>query len=341
MDKGKLETGAFLVLFGIVTILIVSIFLPFLQILALAAVLAILCHGLFQRLTRLFHFAGGESLAAGLLVLAVIIFFITPVFFLGTQIFSEVQALYSASQSGGGGYTQALEHAVEAPVQHLYPAFHFSISAYTANVLSFISHNLGALLSQTLFVLLETSLMLLAFFFFLRDGDKIIAALLDLSPFRREHTDDILKNLGATISSVMRGTLLVALIRWAAFSLGFTFFGVPNAMLWGIVGGIVGAIPGLGTLFVIVPAAAYLYLAGHALSALLFALFGLVVMVVVDNLLTTYFFGRGLQVPPIFVICALLGGIIYFGPIGFILGPLVLSLFLSTLHMYKILLLKK
>ena len=339
MDKAQLETGAFLVLFGVTLILIFLIFWPFVQLLALAAVLAILCHRPFQVLAKFLH--GQESVSAGLLVLAVIVFFITPIFFLGLQIFHEVQGLYIASQSGVGNYATLVRAAIEAPVRHVYPGFSFNLGAYTASVLSFLSQNLGSLLSQTLFLLLETSLMLLAFFFFLRDGDTIIASLVDLSPFRREHTDEILKSMAHTIGSVMRGTLLVALIRFACFCLAFYIVGIPNALLWASAGGIVGAIPGLGTLFVIIPAVFYLYLAGHLLSAILFGVFGVTILVVVDNILTTYFFGRGLQVPPIFVICALLGGILYFGPIGFILGPLVLSLFLSTLTMYKLLILKK
>ena len=341
MDKAHLETTAFVLLFGGASLLAFFVFLPFAHMLALAAVLAILCRKPFNRLAKLFRVPGSESLAAGLMVLAVLVFCITPIFFLGSQIFKEAQSLYLASQGNESAYLQALHAAIETPIRHFYPAFSFSISGYIASGLSFLSQNLGDILSQTLYLLLETSLMLLAFFFFLRDGKQIFEALVALSPFQREHTDRIFKNLEQTIGSVMRGTLLVALIRLVCFWAAFFLFGIPNATLWGSVGGIVGAIPGLGTLFVVAPAMLYLYLTGQFLSALLFGLFGLCTIVLVDNLLTTYFFGRGLEVPPIFVICSLLGGIFFFGPIGFILGPLTLSLFLSTLSMYRILILKK
>ncbi|MEI7719831.1 MAG: AI-2E family transporter [bacterium] len=339
MDKTTLETSAFVLLFGTASLLIFLVFLPFVQMLALAAVLAILCRRPFTVLARLL--GKSETFAAALLVCAVLAFFIVPLFFLGLQIFKEAQLAYLASQGNEGNYAQVLRTAIETPIRHLYPAFTFSISAYVAKALSFMSQNLGAFLSQTLFLLLETSLMLLAFFFFLRDGAKIYTTLVSLSPFQREHTDKILQSMEQTIGSVMRGTLLVALIRWACFGLAFYFLNIPNAMLWGIVGGIVGAVPGLGTLFVIIPAVVFLYLKGQMLAALLCGLLGLGMVVLVDNLLTTYFFGKGLEVPPIFIICSLLGGILFFGPMGFILGPLVLSLFLSTLQMYKILLLKK
>ena len=339
MDKTQLETAAFFVLFAAASVLVFLVFWPFAQILALAAALAILCRKPFKWLTR---FLGGrESAAAGLCVVALLLFCILPLFFLGLQIFNEAQSFYLASQSGGTSSLQALEAALEAPVRHFYPAFTLSLHTYSAGALSFVSQNLGNLLSQTLYLFLETSLLLLAFFFFLRDRDKMFAALIALSPFRREHTDEIFANLERTINSVLRGTLLVALVRWACFAVAFYVLGIPGALLWSSAGGIVGAVPGLGTLFVVVPALVYLYLAGHLLAALLFGLFGLGIMVSVDNLLTGYFFGRGLEVSPIFISCSLLGGIFFFGPAGFILGPLCLSLFLSTLDMYRLLLLKK
>jgi len=70
-------------------------------------------------------------------------------------------------------------------------------------------------------------------------------------------------------------------------------------------------------------------------AAVCLAVFGLVLIMLVDNMLTPYFFGRGLAVPQIFILFSILGGIIFFGPIGFIMGPLVLSVFLSMLNMYS------
>ncbi len=100
-------------------------------------------------------------------------------------------------------------------------------------------------------------------------------------------------------------------------------------------------IPGVGTPFVIVPACIYLLLYGSTLSAVLVAVFGLLLVLFIDNSLSTYFFGKGLDTPSIFILFSIIGGIIFFGPVGFIFGPIVLSLFISAVDMYKILVLKK
>jgi predicted PurR-regulated permease PerM len=177
--------------------------------------------------------------------------------------------------------------------------------------------------------------MLLAFFFFLRDGRGMLASFVDASPFGKNETREILNKMYATTESVIKGTLVNALVRWLCIWAAFAIFQIPNAILWSSIGGIVGAIPGLGTPFAFIPAVAYLYLQGSALSALGLALFGIAVVLLVDNMLTAYFFKKGLAVSPIFVLFSILGGIVLFGPLGFILGPLVLSIFLSVVHVYS------
>ncbi len=339
MDRTKLETFAFVAFFAIISTLVVLVFLPFVQILALAAVFAILFQDAYLSVLRALR--GQATIAALLVVVLVLVFCIIPIFLLGTQIFSEAQSLYLSSQSGTASYVQAVEHAIENPIRHLYPQFSFSVGDLVARSLSFLSNNLAGLVSQTLTVVLGTILMLLAFFFFLRDGEAIIRAMLSVSPFRTEHTDEIIRKTKQTIDSVIRGTLFVAIIRWFFFSLAFYLFGFQNAILWGSVAGIIGAIPGLGTPFAVIPSVVFLYFEGNTLGAIGFAVFGIAVMALVDNLLTSYFFGKSIDVPPVFIIFSLLGGVSVFGPMGFILGPLVLSLFLTMLHMYQVLFLSR
>jgi predicted PurR-regulated permease PerM len=228
-----------------------------------------------------------------------------------------------------------IQSAVETPLRQVFPGFVFDLNAYIGNALTFISSNLGSLVYQTFSILFGTFLMLLALFFFLRDGRSLLASFAQISPFGKEVTSEILNKMYQTIKSVVQGTLFIVLIRWVCIWIGFWLFGIPNAILWSSVGGIIGAIPGLGTPFAFIGTVAYLYLQGDSLAAAGLALFGIATVILVDNILTSYFFGKGLEVSPIFVLFSILGGIVFFGPIGFILGPLVLSVFLSVIRVYS------
>jgi len=263
-------------------------------------------------------------------------FVIVPLFFLGGQIFQEAQSLYLSMYGSGAHYLRVIQYAIENPIQHILPGFVFNINAYVGNILAVISNNLGTLVYQTLFVAFETFLMLLAFFFFLRDGRNLLTAFVQLSPLGEEVTKEILNKMSRTIEAVMRGTLVNALIRFALIWIAFYLFGIPSAILWSSIGAVVGAIPGLGTPFAFIPAIVYAYLQGNVLAVLGLAAFGIATVIVVDNILTAYFFGKGFTVSPVFVLFSILGGIFFFGPFGFILGPLVLSVFLSVAHVYAL-----
>lgn len=334
MDKDSLQNLSLFVLLIGISILLFLVFAPFIAVLSLAVVFAVLLHSPYEKLTKVF--GGWRSSAALLTVGVMLVFFIVPLFFLGVQVFQEAQNLYTAMQNNGVQYMHTVQAAIEAPVRQIVPGFVFNLNAYVGSALAFISNNLASLIYQTVYILFATFLMLLALFFFLRDGRGFLASFAQMSPFGREVTSGILDKMYQTIQSVMRGTLFIVLIRWVCMWIAFYLFGIPNALLWSAVGGIVGAIPGLGTAFAFVGAVVFLYLQGSILSAIGLAILGSAIVVLIDNILTSYFFGKGLEVSSVFVLFSILGGIFFFGPIGFILGPLVLSVFLSVTHSYRV-----
>ncbi|HUY05108.1 MAG TPA: AI-2E family transporter [Candidatus Paceibacterota bacterium] len=332
MQKDKLESLSLSGLFIGVSLLLLFIFAPFFSLLSLAVVFAVFLRRPYERLVKALR--GWDTLAALLMVALVLALCIVPLFFLGVQIYAEARGLYSGLAGTSSLLITNLQTFVENPLQQVLPGFTFDINAFVGNALVVISDNLGSLVYRTLFILFDTFLMLLALFFFLRDGDSMLASFTDVSPFGRKITVGILNTMHQTIRSVVRGTLVNALIRWVLIWIAFSLFNIPNAVLWSSIGGVVGAIPGLGTIFAFIPAVMYLYLGGNIAAAVGLALAGVLVIVLVDNILTSYFFGKGGPVSPLFVLFSILGGIFFFGPLGFILGPLVLSVFLSVLHVY-------
>ena len=320
-------------LFAGISVLLFYVFAPFIQVLALGAVFAVLLHRPFVRLTHAFN--GWKTPAAILMTFLVLVFFIAPLFLLGIEIFREAQGLYTGLLGSGAQYLSSIQTLIQGPIQHLLPGFTFDINTYVGGALGFISSNLASLVYQTFFVVFETFLMLLAFFFFLRDGEKLFSNVSGMNPLGKEVTADIIHNLHQAVQSVVMGTLLIALMRWIFVGVGFYLFGIPNAILWGSIGGIVGAIPGVGTPLVFLPAIVFLFLEGHTLAAIGLTVFTVIALVLLDNILTPYFFSKGLEAPQIFVLFSILGGILFFGPLGFVFGPLVLSVFLSIFNVYS------
>ncbi len=177
-------------------------------------------------------------------------------------------------------------------------------------------------------------LFLFTFYYLLKDAQKLKRISLAASPLSGEENEAILNKLELAINSVVRGNLAIALIQGILASIGLTIFGVPNPVLWGMVAAITSLIPTVGTSLVILPAILYLFLNNQIFQAAGLAIWGMVVVGLIDNFLGPKLVGRGMKLHPLLVLLSVLGGAVLFGPIGFLLGPLVLSLFFALFNIY-------
>jgi len=157
-----------------------------------------------------------------------------------------------------------------------------------------------------------------------------------LSPLTDTNDALILKRLASAVRSVAVGTVSIAILQGVLTAIGLTIFGFDRAILWGCFAAFGALIPGVGTTVVFVPAIAFLIYNGSNLSAIALTVWGVLAVGLIDNLLGPYVMSRGNTMHPFFLLLSVLGGISLFGPIGFILGPVILSLFLVFLELYLV-----
>ncbi len=166
-------------------------------------------------------------------------------------------------------------------------------------------------------------------------GDDFIAELLKLSPLEASHNQLILRETEATIKATLWGTVIVAFVQGVLGGVGFLVFRLPQPAFWGTVMIPAAVIPIVGSALIWGPAAIYLLCTGHIAAGVGLILWGGVVVSIIDNVLKPYLVKGGGSTPSIFILFSILGGITYFGMIGFILGPLILSFLLSLLRIYQ------
>jgi predicted PurR-regulated permease PerM len=130
--------------------------------------------------------------------------------------------------------------------------------------------------------------------------------------------------------------LLIALTQGFVSGIGFAIFGVPSATLWGSMAAVGSLVPGVGTAIVIAPMVMYLLVTGSTVAAIGLAIWGIIAVGMVDNFLGPILVGRGVRIHALFILFAVIGGVQYFGPLGFILGPLVLSLLYALLDIHRV-----
>lgn len=336
MTSEKPRLYALLVILGLALILSFLVLRPFLFSLILASVFAIIFHPLYEIILK--RVAKRAWLASFLTILVLIFFILIPIALLTFQIFQEAQGLYfSLSDSLNDQPLSSLWPNLSQQLNKISPFFdNFSLDfdQYLKNALSFLVQNLGLVFSNLARIFINLFVFLVAFFFLLKDGDSLKKKLTDLSPLSKEDDELIIKKVTQATNSVIKGSLLVATLQGISSGIGLTLFGVPNPIIWGTIAALGALIPGVGTTIVLIPAIAYLYLTGQVIAALGLIAWGALAVGLIDNFLGPHFVGKGSGLHPLLVLLSVLGGLSFFGPIGFILGPLTISLLLVLLDIY-------
>lgn len=327
-----------------VIVLSIFMFLPFLTPIVLAGAISVVFAPMHRWIVRTFYKDRERSNIGALTTLSVIIVIIfVPVLLVTGKIYTEVQSTYSflIDESGRSQIITALNNGARS-ISHLffdlYPAYSFdsfNITDILQRILEWMFGNLDTIFSGASKIALAAFVMLLAMFYFLRDGRELKRQIIALSPLGDSDDEKIFKKLERTIFSIFAGSIAVGIIQGILTGIGFAIFGVPNPALWGSVAAVAALIPGVGTSLVLVPAVLYTFFTGtqgQAIGLLIWAVFA---VGLIDNFLAPIFVNRGVKIHPFLILLSVLGGIIFFGPIGFVLGPIVLAFLFSLLEIYK------
>lgn len=316
-------------------VLVYFIAKPFLGALILAAVFAFLFQPIYKKFLGIFK--GRESLSTFATTLVAVILVLLPVTFLGTQIFQESSQLYESLINEEGRSVGSVQNIVNQ-VRGVLPIpadFQIDLSQYAQQGLEALIQNLGSVFSSFAKMLLSVFVFLMAFYFFIKDGGKLKEYLVALSPLDDVDDEFIVTRLKAAVSAAMKGNLAIGLIQGALTGVGFAIFGVPNPVLWGGVAVIAAFIPGIGTALVITPAIIFLFVTGNTFGGVGLLVWGVTAVGLVDNFLGPRLVGRGMQLHPLAVFIAVLGGMAFFGPLGFLLGPLAMSVCIALIDIYS------
>jgi predicted PurR-regulated permease PerM len=317
----------------IVMVLAFFVFLPFFTVIAISLIMAILLNPVFVWIRKVVKKDGIAAILSVLLLVAIIII---PLISVTNTIVDQAQTLYG---NVSGSETLSSDQAtswVETRVQKFVPDFKLDTKAYLTGFSSWVVARLGGIFSGTLDFVFKLALAFVALFYFLRDGEKLKAHVINLTPWSRGRDEMFLKSVKNAVRSVVAGSLVIAIIQGTLSGIGFAVAGVPNATLWGTVAAICALVPGVGTSLVWIPALIFLIATGAPTWAIVFQIIWAVGLVgLIDNFLGPIILQKGINIHPLLILFSVLGGVQFFGPEGVLLGPLVLSVLLVLVKIFK------
>lgn len=199
-----------------------------------------------------------------------------------------------------------------------------------------------ALLSSLPSKFLDFFVMIFLMFFLFMDGKKLFETVKNFLPMKLEHEQYLINTLKETTDAVVFGQISIAMLQGVLAWVGFALMGVNHALLLGAFISFLGVIPFFGPTLVWVPLA--LYHIGIGLRTgdtstfilgLVIAAYGAIVLGLIENLLKPKIIGDKAKLHPALVFLGVIGGISFFGFIGFFLGPIILAVLFTLIRIYE------
>lgn len=323
-----------------ITLLFLMVIRPFLLALLLAAIFAGLTYPLYRWIRR--KLGGRENLAAITTLLVLLLGVGVPLGgFLVLVANEAVQVSRGAEewfQEQEDVLTQARRWLERLPYADRVLPEEGELAAQFRTVVErtgpMLMGTVAAATRGTLSFFLQLFVLLYALFFFLVDGPAILRTILGYLPLGPEQEEALLERFVSVTRATLKGSLLIGVIQGALAGVAFWIAGVPGAAFWGTVMVVLSVIPALGAAFVWVPAVLYLFVVGEMAAGVGLLIWCAIVVSTVDNFLRPRLVGRDARMSDLLILLSTLGGIVLFGAVGFIVGPIVAALFVTIWHIY-------
>jgi predicted PurR-regulated permease PerM len=330
-----------LVLTVLATWLLSRVIRPFAAALFIAAVLAGAVHPLYERLAA--RMGGRRTIASGVATLTLILVVILPLAWLGVVLAQEVADGVSyvrrtLRSEGVGGLVADLPAPMRAAAQKVLdriPHDPQDLTDVAGAQGGRAASAVGGILSATWGVLIQMVMMLIAFFFMLMDGRRLVDWVVEVLPLRKKQTLTLLADFRKVTVAVLVSSIATSAIQAAVAFVGYLLARVPNAIFFAFVTFLVGLVPAVGAGAVTLGAALIVFLSGRPGAALFLAIWGVVFVGLADNVVKPYLIRAGMEMHGAIVFFSLVGGLSYFGPVGLMAGPLIVSFFMAVVHMWK------
>ncbi|AMT89734.1 putative PurR-regulated permease PerM [Pseudomonas sp. 2957] len=339
MNEKSLQFKSLTVLLVLVTVAFIWILLPFYGAVFWAVILGILFAPVQRRLQQKF---GWQRNVTSLCTLSLcLVVAILPVIIVSILLVQEGATVYKNIESGEldiAAYLAQFKHSLPPYFQHLLDRFGMGeLDSLREKIVKAAMQGSQALATQafsfgqgTFEFVVSFFIMLYLLFFFLRDGPELARKMRTAVPLEENHKRRLQLKFNRVVRATVKGNVVVAVTQGALGGLIFWFLDIPSALLWAVLMAFLSLLPAVGAGIVWAPVAVYFLLSGMIWQGVVLGLFGVFVIGLVDNVLRPILVGKDTKMPDYLILVSTLGGLAVFGLNGFVIGPLIAALFLSS-----------
>ncbi len=328
--------GLFMLLFGYLSFKVIQ---PFLGAIAWAVVLAIVSFPLYAHLLR---WVKHESFASALNLLIILVLILGPATYFMYLLVNETVALAQhLQQQNAAGRGWAIPPDVERFMAPLLSTFGINQGELTSTVVRYATELARRIAGEmprhamvVMTTVLDLFLMSVVLFFLPIHGPRLLEAGLRQIPLAKKNRDKFKELVRDVVISTIYGGLFSAVAHGALAFVTFVVAAVPSPVLLGLSAAFSSALPAVGSFVVWFGVALYLFLTGHVAKAIILAVIAILGTQVIDHLLRPWLSRGRANIPFVVVLFGIMGGLLFFGFAGFVVGPLVLAVFVALVRLF-------
>lgn len=270
-----------------------------------------------------------DSLAALLTILLILVVALIPLMLISYTAFNQALTLQ--------------EKFNHQELTDLLKGFNPKIKAKADQVLERITQDLSNTLAEALpsifsaasHLLVSLFIMFFVMYYIFLNIHYVLIRSTEYLPFKQSNAIWLVRQFEHITKAILLGQILLSGLQGLMGGIGFFIFGVPDAVLWGIVMAVLSLVPVVGTSLVWLPAALYCLLQKNYFAGIGLLLWGGVVVSHIDNLVRPILGKKLGNINPIVMLVGAFAGLEYFGIVGVVLGPFLLAFFFLLLQVYR------
>lgn len=275
-----------------------------------------------------------KNLSASLIVVFLLMIIVLPIWFLTPVLMRQSLSIFGAVQNLD--FIGLLESTFPRifSIEGISSEIGYSLGSLTTRAIDAVISSLTELIINFPVLLLQLTVVFFTFFFVLRDREVVIEYIKGILPFPKDVETKLFKYTKDITNSILFGQLLTGIVQGVVLGLGIFIFGIPNALFLTLVAMLAGIMPVIGTFFVWIPLAIFLFIQGDMLAMWGIIVFG-TISSNIDNFLRPIIVAKRTEIHMAIVLVSMIGGLFYFGVLGLILGPLIISYLLIFLELSR------
>lgn len=326
-SKEQYWKWSLILLVGVLGIIIVYETLPYLSGVLGACTLYLLLRNQMVYMSEKYKLR--KSIAATVILIEVILCILIPTFLVLWLLVNRIQS-YDLQPGALINIMHDFINKIQAQT-----GYNILSTDNLSTMTSYISKGAQMILGEVSSFIVNCLVLLFVLYFMLIGGRQMESYIYDILPFSEKNKKKIINETHVIVRSNAIGIPLLAIIQGAIAAIGYIIFGAPDPILFGLITCFATIIPLLGTALVWFPLALYLFLSGETVSGIGLAIYALVVISNVDNVIRFLLQKKLADTHPLITIFGVVIGLTLFGFWGVIFGPLLLSLFLLCFDLLK------